>query len=40
MYARVAADRQQERHTIGRQTSALVEYTETHGYAVRWEWVF
>ena len=27
-------------HTIGSQTSALVEYAQTHGYAVPSEWVF
>src|SRR6267143_446008 len=40
IYARVSSDRQKESHTIGSQTSALVEYAQTHGYAVPSEWVF
>src|SRR5229473_1646253 len=40
IYARVSSDRQKENHTIGSQTSALVEYAQTHGYAVPSEWVF
>jgi site-specific DNA recombinase len=40
IYARVSSDRQKENHTIGSQTSALVEYGQTHGYAVPSEWVF
>src|SRR5882724_6568207 len=39
IYARVSSDRQKESHTIGSQTSALVEYAQTHGYAVPSEWV-
>src|SRR5216683_870193 len=39
IYARVSSDRQKENHTIGSQTSALVEYAQTHGYAVPSEWV-
>src|SRR5215831_17111958 len=40
IYARVSSDRQKESHTIGSQTSALLEYAQTHGYAVPSEWVF
>jgi site-specific DNA recombinase len=40
IYARVSSDRQKESHTIGSQTSALVEYAQAHGYAVPSEWVF
>src|ERR1022692_4244100 len=40
IYARVSSDRQKESHTIGSQTLALVEYAQTHGYAVPSEWVF
>ena len=40
IYARVSSDRQKESHTIGSQTSALVEYAQTQGYAVPSEWVF
>src|ERR1700747_2731993 len=40
IYARVSSDRQKESHPIGSQTSALVEYAQTHGYAVPSEWVF
>src|SRR6516164_9564976 len=40
IYARVSSDRQKESHTIGSQTSALVEYAQTHGYAVPSECVF
>src|ERR1700675_2536992 len=40
IYARVSSDREKESHTIGSQTSALVEYAQTHGYAVPSEWVF
>src|SRR6266403_5185900 len=39
IYARVSSDRQKESHTIGSQKSALVEYAQTHGYAVPSEWV-
>src|SRR5947209_5539519 len=40
IYARVSSDRQKENHTIGSQTAALVQYAQTHGYAVPPEWVF
>src|SRR6266700_1459235 len=40
IYARVSSDRQKESHTIGSQTSALVEYAQTNGYAVPREWIF
>src|SRR5438094_7589594 len=40
IYARVSSDRQKESHTIGSQTSALVEYAKVHGYAVPPEWIF
>ena len=40
IYARGSSDRQKESHTIGSQTSALVEYAQPHGYAVPSEWVF
>ncbi len=40
IYTRVSSDRQKENHTIGSQTAALVQYAQTHGYAVPPEWVF
>jgi site-specific DNA recombinase len=40
IYARVSSDRQKENHTIASQTTALIEYGETHGYAVPREWIF
>jgi hypothetical protein len=40
IYARVSSDRQKENQTIGSQTAALIEYAQTHGYAVPPEWVF
>src|SRR6202165_4373506 len=40
IYARVSSDRQKENHTIASQTAALIEYAQTHGYAVPPEWVF
>src|SRR5437867_11225060 len=40
IYARVSSDRQKENHTIASQTSALIEYAQTHGYSVPPEWVF
>jgi site-specific DNA recombinase len=39
-YARVSSDRQKEQHTIGSQVTALIQYAETHGYAVPSEWQF
>ncbi len=40
IYARVSSDRQKENHTIASQTTALIEYAGTHGYAVPPEWIF
>ena len=40
IYTRVSSDRQKENHTIGSQTAALVQYAQTHRYAVPPEWVF
>ena len=40
IYARVSSDRQKEEHTISSQTAALMEYAESHGYAVPHEWQF
>src|SRR6266566_8725749 len=40
IYTRVSSDRQKESDTIASQTAALVEYAQTHGYAVPSEWVF
>jgi site-specific DNA recombinase len=40
IYARVSSDRQKENHTIASQTAALIEYAQTHGYAVPPEWTF
>ena len=40
LYARVSSDRQKENHTIASQVAALLQYAETHGYAVPLEWQF
>ena len=40
IYTRVSSDRQKEDHTIASQTAALIEYAQTHGYAVPPEWTF
>jgi site-specific DNA recombinase len=40
IYARVSSDRQKEEHTINSQTTALMEYAESHGYAVPPQWRF
>src|SRR5215471_3515749 len=40
IYTRVSSDRQKEDHTIASQTAALIEYAQTHGYAVPPEWIF
>jgi site-specific DNA recombinase len=40
IYARVSSDRQKQDHTIASQTTALVEYAKTNGYAVPPHWVF
>ena len=40
IYTRVSSDRQKENHTIASQTTALMEYAQTNGYAVPTEWIF
>ncbi len=40
IYTRVSSDRQKEDHTIASQTATLIEYAQTHGYAVPPEWTF
>src|SRR5215467_13254648 len=40
LYARVSSDRQKETHTIASQTTALLEYAQTHGYQVPPAWQF
>jgi site-specific DNA recombinase len=40
LYARVSSDRQKETHTIASQTTALLEYAQTHGYQVPPPWQF
>ena len=40
IYARVSSDQQKENHTIQSQTAALIEYANTHGYAVPSQWQF
>jgi len=40
IYARVSSDRQKEEHTISSQTAALIQYAESHGYAVPLQWQF
>src|SRR6266851_720902 len=40
IYTRVSSDRQKEDHTIASQTATLIEYAQTHGYAVPPVWTF
>lgn len=40
IYTRVSSDRQKENHTIASQTTGLMEYAQTNGYAVPTEWIF
>jgi site-specific DNA recombinase len=40
LYARVSSDHQREQNTIASQTAALLEYAQTHHYAVPPEWMF
>jgi site-specific DNA recombinase len=40
IYARVSSDQQREENTIASQTTALVEFAKSAGYAVPDEWIF
>jgi site-specific DNA recombinase len=40
IYARVSSDQQREEKTIGSQTAALMEFSQSRGYSVPAEWIF